>query len=242
MDAGAGDRPALVWDSAMTGEIVTHTYRELRDRVAKLAGALAAVGVTRGDRVVIYMPMVPEAAIAMLACARLGAVHSVVFGGFAASELAARIDATSPRVVIAASCGLEPGRVVEYKPVLDEALALSRHRPEACFVLQRPQAHASLLRGSGPRPAGGRGGREPARSGAGRGDGSALHPAHLRYDGPTEGHRPRQRRARGRSRGLDPDDLRTRRRGRVSGPRPTSGGWSDTPTSSMHPCSPGSPR
>ena len=147
VDAGAGDRPALVWDSAMTGEVVTHTYRELRDRVAKVAGALAAVGVTKGDRVVIYMPMVPEAAIAMLACARLGAVHSVVFGGFAASELAARIDATSPRAVIAASCGLEPGRVVEYKPVLDEALALAHHRPEACFVLQRPQAHATLLAG-----------------------------------------------------------------------------------------------
>jgi propionyl-CoA synthetase len=147
VEAGAGDRPALVWDSAMTGEVVTHTYRELRDRVAKLAGALAAVGVTRGDRVVIYMPMVPEAAIAMLACARLGAVHSVVFGGFASSELAARIDATSPRVVIAASCGLEPGRVVEYKPVLDEALALARHRPEACLVLQRPQANAELLPG-----------------------------------------------------------------------------------------------
>jgi len=144
VDAGAGDRPALVWDSAMTGEVVTHTYRELRDRVAKVAGALSAVGVNRGDRVVIYMPMVPEAAIAMLACARLGAVHSVVFGGFAASELAARIDATEPRAIIAGSCGLEPGRVVEYKPVLDDALAQSRHRPEACFILQRPQALAEL--------------------------------------------------------------------------------------------------
>jgi propionyl-CoA synthetase len=147
VSAGAGDRPALVWDSAMTGEVVTHTYRELRDRVAKVAGALAAVGVTRGDRVVIYMPMIPEAAITMLACARLGAIHSVVFGGFAASELAARIDATAPRVVIAASCGLEPGRVVEYKPVVDEALRLANHRPEACFVVQRPQLRADLLPG-----------------------------------------------------------------------------------------------
>ncbi|WP_327097675.1 AMP-binding protein [Nocardia vinacea] len=144
VDAGAGDRPALVWDSAMTGEVVTHTYRELRDRVAKVSGALASVGVRRGDRVVIYMPMIPEAAIAMLACARLGAIHSVVFGGFAAAELAGRIDATEPRAIIAASCGLEPGRVVEYKPVLDAALAQSRHRPEACFVLQRPQALAEL--------------------------------------------------------------------------------------------------
>jgi propionyl-CoA synthetase len=147
VDAGAGDRPALVWDSAMTGDVVTHTYRELRDRVAKVAGALAAVGVSRGDRVVIYMPMIPEAAIAMLACARLGAVHSVVFGGFAASELAARIDATEPRAVIAASCGLEPGRIVEYKPVLDAALEQSRHQPEACFVFQRSQALADLVPG-----------------------------------------------------------------------------------------------
>jgi propionyl-CoA synthetase len=147
VQAGAGGRAALVWDSAMTGEVVTHTYRQLRDRVAKMSGALAAVGVSRGDRVVIYMPMVPEAAIAMLACARLGAVHSVVFGGFAASELAARIEATSPRVVIAASCGLEPGRVVAYKPVLDEALHLASHQPVACFVLQRPQLRAELVPG-----------------------------------------------------------------------------------------------
>ncbi|TDO51791.1 propionyl-CoA synthetase [Kribbella sp. VKM Ac-2527] len=147
VDAGAGDRPALIWDSAMTGEVVTHTYRELRDRVAKVAGALAAVGVTRGDRVVIYMPMIPEAAIAMLACARLGAVHSVVFGGFAASELAARIDATRPQAIIAASCGLEPGRVVAYKPVLDDALEVAGHRPKACFVLQRPQSIAELAPG-----------------------------------------------------------------------------------------------
>ncbi|MEU1448697.1 AMP-binding protein [Streptomyces mirabilis] len=142
--AGAGERPALVWDSAMTGEQITFTYRQLRDRVAKLAGALAAEGVRRGDRVVIYMPMVPEAAVAMLACARLGAVHSVVFGGFAATELAARIDATRPRVVVAASCGLEPGRVVAYKPILDAALDLASHAPSACFTLQRPQLVADL--------------------------------------------------------------------------------------------------
>ncbi|QHE72415.1 AMP-binding protein [Rhodococcus sp. WAY2] len=147
VEAGAGDRLALVWDSAMTGESAGYTYRELRDRVAKVAGALAAVGVGQGDRVVIYMPMVPEAAIAMLACARLGAVHSVVFGGFAASELASRIDAVAPRAIIAASCGVEPGRVVAYKPVLDAALSQARHRPEACFILQRSQAIAELVPG-----------------------------------------------------------------------------------------------
>ena len=144
VDAGAGDRLALVWDSAMTGESATYTYQELRDRVAKIAGALAAVGVGRGDRVVIYMPMVPEAAMAMLACARLGAIHSVVFGGFAAAELAGRIDATKPRAIIAASCGVEPGRVIAYKPVLDAALLQARHRPEACFVLQRTEMIAEL--------------------------------------------------------------------------------------------------
>lgn len=145
--AGAGDRPALIWDSAMTGEVVTYTYRALLDRVAKLAGALAKVGVRRGDAVVIYMPMIPEAAIAMLACARIGAVHAVVFGGFAASELAARIDATAPKVVLAASCGLEPGRVVAYKPALDEALERATHSPDACFILQRDQLHADLTAG-----------------------------------------------------------------------------------------------
>jgi len=148
VEAGAGDRLALVWDSGMTGEVARFTYRELRDRVAKVAGALAAVGVGRGDRVLIYLPMIPEAAIAMLACARLGAVHCVVFGGFAAAELAGRIEATQPRAIIAASCGLEPDRVIAYKPVLDEALELAGHRPEACFILQRPQKEAELVPGS----------------------------------------------------------------------------------------------
>jgi len=147
VEAGAGDRLALVWDSGMTGEVARFTYRELRDRVAKVAGALAAVGVGRGDRVLIYLPMIPEAAIAMLACARLGAVHCVVFGGFAAAELAGRIEATQPRAIIAASCGLEPDRVIAYKPVLDEALELAGHRPEACFILQRPQKEAELVPG-----------------------------------------------------------------------------------------------
>ncbi len=145
--AGRGDQPALIWDSPMTGRIETFTYAQLLARTAKLAGALAAKGVGRGDRVVIYMPMVPEAALAMLACARLGAVHSVVFGGFAAAELASRIADAKPRVIVSASCGLEPGRVVKYKPLLDAAIELSPHKPEACLVLQRPQAEAALTPG-----------------------------------------------------------------------------------------------
>ena len=145
--AGRGEQDALIWDSPMTGRSARYTYLQLRDRVAKLAGALAGFGVGIGDRVVIYMPMVPEAAIAMLACARLGAVHSVVFGGFAAAELAARIADATPRVIIAASCGLEPGRIVKYKPLLDAAIALSPHKPDAVLVLQRPELACEMVPG-----------------------------------------------------------------------------------------------
>ncbi len=145
--AGRGARPALIWDSPMTGRIETFTYAELQDRTGRLAGALAARGVGRGDRVVIYMPMVPEAAIAMLACARLGAIHSVVFGGFAATELAVRIADAKPKVIVSASCGLEPGRVVNYKPLLDAAIGLSPHKPDRCLILQREAARADLLPG-----------------------------------------------------------------------------------------------
>ena len=147
VDAGRGDQPALIWDSPMTGTIVTHTYRQMRDRTAKVAGALAKLGVTRGDRVIIYMPMVPEAAITMLACARLGAIHSVVFGGFAAAELAARIEDARPKVIVSASCGLEPGRIVQYKPLLDAAIALSPHKPLSCVILQREQFPVALTPG-----------------------------------------------------------------------------------------------
>jgi propionyl-CoA synthetase len=147
VESGRGEQPALVWDSAMTGTIVTHTYAELRNRTAKLAGALVALGVGYGDRVVIYMPMVPEAAIAMLACARLGAIHSVVFGGFAAAELATRIADARPKVIVSASCGLEPGRVVKYKPLLDLAIEMSPHKPDACLILQREQAIAPMTPG-----------------------------------------------------------------------------------------------
>lgn len=141
---GRGDQPAIHWDSPVTGGKRTLSYRELRDEVALFAGGLASLGVVKGDRVVIYMPMVPEALIAMFACARLGAVHSVVFGGFAAHELAVRIEDAEPRVIIAASCGVEVDRVIAYKPIVDEALARSRHRPEACVILQRDSLHAQL--------------------------------------------------------------------------------------------------
>ncbi|WP_198371012.1 AMP-binding protein [Roseomonas rosulenta] len=145
--AGHGDRAAIIWDSPMTGQVETITYARLLDRVSRLAGALAARGVARGDRVVIYMPMVPEAAVAMLACARLGAVHSVVFGGFAAAELAARIADAKPRAIVTASCGLEPGRVVKYKPLIDAAIALSPHKPSSVLILQRPQSPCDLMPG-----------------------------------------------------------------------------------------------
>ena len=145
--ATRGDQVALIHDSPVTGVVSRLTYAELRDEVARFAGALAGLGVAKGDRVVVYMPMVPEAVIAMLACARLGAVHSVVFGGFAARELAVRIDDARSVVVLAASCGIEPSRVVAYKPLLDEALHLADHRPEAVVVLQRERLEAELAAG-----------------------------------------------------------------------------------------------
>jgi propionyl-CoA synthetase len=145
--AGRGERVALIWDSPVTGQVVSFTYRELRDRVAEFAGVLVGLGVGKGDRVLIYMPMVPEAAMAMLACARIGAVHSVVFGGFAAHELATRINAARPRVVLAASCGIEPSRIVTYKPLLDAAIAEATSKPEHCVILQRPMCRADLVGG-----------------------------------------------------------------------------------------------
>ncbi|MEV0289778.1 propionyl-CoA synthetase [Kribbella sp. NPDC050820] len=144
VEAGHGDRTALIYDSPVTATKRTLTYQQLRDEVAVFAGALRSVGVGRGDRVIVYMPMVPEAAVAMLACARLGAIHSVVFGGFAPKELAARIDDAEPKVIVAASCGIEPTRVVEYKPIIDAALELTRHQPERTIVLQREAALAKL--------------------------------------------------------------------------------------------------
>jgi propionyl-CoA synthetase len=145
--AGRGAQAALIHDSPITGTKRTITYAELQELVAGFAGGLAARGVTKGDRVIIYMPMVPEAAIAMLACARIGAVHSVVFGGFAAHELAVRIDDATPKAIIAASCGLEPGRVIKYKPLLDAAIDQAGHKPDFCVVMQRPQETAPLVEG-----------------------------------------------------------------------------------------------
>jgi len=126
---GRGERIALTWDSPVTAQVARFTYRQLRDDVARLAGVLAGLGVVKGDRVLIYMPMVPEAAMAMLACARIGAIHSVVFGGFAAHELATRIDAARPRVILSASCGIEINRIIPYKPLLDAAIAEARSKP-----------------------------------------------------------------------------------------------------------------
>jgi propionyl-CoA synthetase len=145
--AGRGERVAVIWDSPVTGQIRHFTYSELRDEVARLAGVLASLGVVKGDRVLIYMPMVPEAAFAMLACARIGAIHSVVFGGFAAHELATRIDDAKPRVILSASCGIEVSRIVPYKPLLDAAIAEARAKPEHCVVLQRPMCRAELAVG-----------------------------------------------------------------------------------------------
>ena len=187
---GRADQPALIHDSAVTGTSRTYTYAELLDEVARLAGVLQALGVEKGDRVVIYMPMIAEAVISMLACARIGAVHSVVFGGFAPTELAARIDDAQPKVVLSASCGVERTRVIEYKPMLDAALARASHEVGHCVIVQRPQCEASL-------------GEKGLRLGAGhgawcgaarrlrrrRGHRPALHPLHLRHDGAAEGHR-----------------------------------------------------
>jgi propionyl-CoA synthetase len=163
VDAGRADQPALIYDSPVTGTVKEYTYRELRDEVARFAGALRGLGVERGDLVVVYLPMVPEAVVAMLACARIGAVHSVVFGGFAAHELALRIDDAKPRVVVSASCGIEVNRILAYKPLLDAAIDEAAHKPEHCVILQRPQCTAALVAGrdvdwadavSGAEPAG----------------------------------------------------------------------------------------
>jgi len=145
VDEGHGEQPALVYDSPVTNSIQTFTYRQLRDKVATFAGALARLGVGKGDRVVVYMPMIPETAVTMLACARLGAVHSVVFGGFAANELAARIDDAKPKVVVSASCGVETNRIISYKPLLDEALRIASHKPQRCVIVQREVQAAELV-------------------------------------------------------------------------------------------------
>ncbi len=147
VENGRADQPAVIYDSPVANTKRVLTYREMRDQVAKFAGVLKAQGVEKGDRVVIYMPMVPEALIAMYAVARLGAIHSVVFGGFAPHELAVRIEDAEPKVIVTASCGIEVSKVIEYKPMLDEAIEQAVHKPDACIVLQRPQAKATLVEG-----------------------------------------------------------------------------------------------
>ena len=140
VEAGRGGQTALIYDSPVTATKARFTYEELRDRVARLAGGLSSLGVEKGDRVILYMPMVPEAVIGMLACARIGAIHSVVFGGFAARELATRIDDAKPKVILSASCGIEVNRVIPYKPLLDEAIRSAAHQPAHCVILARPEA------------------------------------------------------------------------------------------------------
>ena len=147
VENGRAEQDALIYDSPLSGTKRRYSYAQLRDEVAGLAGALSALGVVKGDRVVIYMPMVPEAAMAMLACARIGAIHSVVFGGFAAPELAKRIDAAQPKLVMSASCGIEPGRLIAYKPLLDQALQLAEHKVGQCLILQREQCQAEMQAG-----------------------------------------------------------------------------------------------
>jgi len=145
VENGRADQPAIIYDSPITGNKQTLTYRDLLEETKALGTVMKKHGVEKGDRVIIYMPMIPQAAIAMLACARIGAIHSVVFGGFAASELATRIDDSSPKFIISASCGLEPNRVVHYKPLLDEAIELANHKPEATLILQREQETCTLV-------------------------------------------------------------------------------------------------
>ena len=205
---GRGEQAAIIYDSPLAGQKRTISYYRLQVETQVLAAILRNFGVGKGDRVVLYMPMVPEAVVAMLACARLGAVHSVVFGGFAANELATRIDDAKPKVILSASCGLEPGRIVKYKPLLDEAIRLAGHKPDACLILQRPQEEATAR----PRP------RSRLGQGARRGDRvralglrlrtggrhrSALHPLHVGNDRPAQGCRARQRRPHGRAQMVD---------------------------------------
>src|SRR5437016_12853173 len=145
--SGRADQVALIHDSPLAGGVTRFTYAQLLQEVQTLAAIMQDFGVAKGDRVILYMPMVPEAVVAMLACARIGAVHSVVFGGFAAKELATRLDDAQPKLILSASCGLEPGRIVQYKPLLDEAIKLASHKPQGCIILQRPQHACELIAG-----------------------------------------------------------------------------------------------
>ena len=183
VENGRGEQTAIIYDSPITHTKREISYVELRNRVANLAGALRAKGIEKGDRVIIYMPMIPEALEAMLACARLGAVHSVVFGGFAAHELAVRIDDAQPKAIIAASCGMEPGRVVHYKPLLDNAIDQAKHKPDFCVIFQREQEVAQLIPGRDYNWHGFQYGVEPAECVPVEGN----HPAYILYTSGTTG-------------------------------------------------------
>ncbi|RYG89673.1 propionyl-CoA synthetase [Loktanella sp. IMCC34160] len=183
VENGRADQAAIIYDSPITGVKDQITFAELKDKVAGLAGALAARGVTKGDRVIIYMPMVPEALVAMLACSRIGAIHSVVFGGFAANELAVRIDDAKPKAIIAASCGIEPGRVVDYKPLLDGAIDAASHKPEFCVIFQREQSPSELVEGRDVDWFAAQEGVAPADCVPVEGD----HPAYILYTSGTTG-------------------------------------------------------
>ena len=185
--SGRAEQAAIIYDSPVTGTKAQLTYGELLHEVATLAAVMADLGVGKGDRVVVYMPMVPEAVIGMLACARIGAIHSVVFGGFAAKELATRIDDAKPQLVLTASCGVEPGRIVHYKPLLDQAIELAAAKPAACLVLQRAQSrcgHARRARSRLGAPAvdAAKAARPACRLRRARRHRSALHPLHVRHD------------------------------------------------------------
>ncbi len=183
VENGRGDQAAIIYDSPVTDTKSTITYAQLQTRVASLAGALRAKGVAKGDRVIIYMPMIPEALEAMLACARLGAIHSVVFGGFAANELAVRIDDATPKAIIAGSCGIEPGRIVKYKPLLDGAIEMATHKPDFTVILQREQEIADLIQGRDFDWHGFQSGVTPAECVPVKGD----HPAYILYTSGTTG-------------------------------------------------------
>jgi hypothetical protein len=213
---GRADQLALIHDSPLTNIVTRFTYAELLAEVQTLAAVMTDFGVVKGDRVILYMPMVPEAVVAMLACARIGAVHSVVFGGFAAKELATRIDDARPKLIFSASCGLEPGRIVHYKPLLDEAIGLAAAKPDACIILQRPQQACDLVKGRDHDWAGRARRRQASALRAGARDRPALHPLYIGHHRQAEGRGPRQWRASGRAEMVDVQSLRHQsRRGLV---------------------------